>query len=76
MDVYAEFREQFMAKLMTAKRGDPRATPEAILKVVDADNPPLRLALGSTLLPQAKAIYADRIATWEAWEDVSNAAQE
>ena len=76
MDVYGEFREQFMAKLMTSKRGDPQATPEAILKVVDADNPPLRLALGSTLLPQAKAIYADRITTWEAWEDVSNAAQE
>ena len=75
MEVYDEFRQQVMAKLGTQKRGDPRATPEAILKVVDAENPPLRLALGSTILPAARAVYADRIATWEAWEGVSNAAQ-
>jgi hypothetical protein len=46
-----------------------------ILKLVDADNPPLRLALGSQTLPRARALYADRIATWEAWKDVSDAAQ-
>ena len=57
------------------ERGDPEATPEAILNLVDTENPPLRLALGSRILPRARALYADRIATWEAWEDVSNAAQ-
>ena len=57
------------------ERGDPKATAEAILKLVDANDPPLRLALGSTTLPRARALYADRIATWEAWEDVSIAAQ-
>lgn len=75
MEAYEEFRKQVMAKLTTSKRGDPQATPEAILKLVDSENPPLRLALGSTLLPTARAAYADRIATWEAWEEVSNAAQ-
>lgn len=57
------------------ERGDPLATPDAILKIVDAEDPPLRFALGSTLLPTARAVYKDRIATWEAWEDISNAAQ-
>ena len=75
MDAYTDFRRQFMANLMSMKRGNPQATPEAILKVVDADDPPLRLAIGSALLPQAKVVYADRLATWEAWEGVSNAAQ-
>ena len=61
--------------IVNMERGDPQATPDAILKVVDAENPPLRLAVGSTVLPTARTVYADRIATWEAWENVSNAAQ-
>ena len=72
---YAEFRKQMMMHLATLERGDPQATSEAILKLVDAENPPLRLALGTTILPRARAAYADRIATWESWEEVSNAAQ-
>ena len=74
-EAYGDFRKEVMAKLANAERGDPEATPDAILKIVDAENPPLRFALGSTLLPTARAVYADRIATWEAWQDVSNAAQ-
>lgn len=61
--------------IVNMERGDPQATPDAILKVVDAENPPLRLAVGSTVLPTTRTVYADRIATWEAWENVSNAAQ-
>jgi hypothetical protein len=64
-----------MARLTSLERGDPQATAEAILKLVDANDPPLRLVLGSTILPGARALYSDRIATWESWEDVSNAAQ-
>jgi len=75
IEAYESFRKQFMLKLMSTERGDPKATPESILKIVDAENPPLRFAVGSTLLPSARAVYADRIATWEAWADVSNAAQ-
>ena len=30
---------------------------------------------GRSLLPDVRAVYADRLATWEAWEAVSNAAQ-
>jgi hypothetical protein len=45
-----------------------------MLKLVDAENPPLRLGLGTSILPRAHAAYAERLETWEAWEDVSNAA--
>jgi NAD(P)-dependent dehydrogenase (short-subunit alcohol dehydrogenase family) len=75
LDPYADFRKRFMARLTSLERGDPKATADAILKLVDANDPPLRLVLGSTVLPGARALYADRIATWEAWEDVSNSAQ-
>ena len=75
LEPYADFRQRFIERLTSMERGDPNATPEAILKLVDTENPPLRLALGSQIVPRARDLYADRIATWEAWEDISNAAQ-
>jgi len=54
--------------------GDPEATKDAILKLVDSKNPPLRLFLGKMALPWAKQLYAERLSTWEAWEDVAAAA--
>lgn len=74
MEAYAEFRKRFVSMLAGVERGDPDATAEAVLKLVDAENPPLRLGLGSTILPRARAAYAERLATWEAWDDVANAA--
>jgi NAD(P)-dependent dehydrogenase (short-subunit alcohol dehydrogenase family) len=71
---YADFRKHFLKHLANAELGDPEATAEAILKLVDAENPPLRLGLGTSILPRARAAYAERLKTWEAWEDVSNAA--
>lgn len=74
LEPYGDFRKQVMARLSTIERGDPQATSEAILKLVDAENPPLRLGLGTTILSRARAAYAERIATWEEWEGVTNAA--
>jgi NAD(P)-dependent dehydrogenase (short-subunit alcohol dehydrogenase family) len=71
---YAEFRKQFLMHLANVEQGDPEATAEAILKLVDAENPPLRLGLGTSILPRARVAYAERLKTWEAWEEVSNAA--
>ena len=74
LEPYARLRKQFLMHLVNVERGDPEATAEAILKLVDAENPPLRLGLGTSILPRARAVYAERLETWEAWEDVSNAA--
>ena len=74
IEPYAEFRKQFLTRLANMDRGDPEATTDAILRLVDADDPPLRFGLGTSILPRARAAYAERLATWEAWEDVSNAA--
>ncbi len=75
LEVYDAFRRDFMAALMKLERENPKATVEALFKVVDAEQPPLRLILGSTTLPQIRSTYADRFATWEAWQAVSDAAQ-
>jgi NAD(P)-dependent dehydrogenase (short-subunit alcohol dehydrogenase family) len=55
--------------------GDPNATGPAILKLVDAQDPPLRIFFGSGGLPMTRAEYARRIATWEQWNDLSVQAQ-
>jgi NAD(P)-dependent dehydrogenase (short-subunit alcohol dehydrogenase family) len=75
MDAYADLRTQVRGRLSSMEKGDPAATPEAILKIVDAGDPPLRFFVGNTNLPVARAAYAARLATWEAWEADSNAAQ-
>ena len=75
IDAYADLRQQIIGGLSGEERGDPRATAEAILEIVDAEEPPLRFIFGSETLPIARAAYAERLATWEAWEAVSNAAQ-
>jgi NADP-dependent 3-hydroxy acid dehydrogenase YdfG len=75
LDVYEDFKTQFFGGLRSMERGDPNATPEALFKVVDAENPPLRFNLGSHNLPWVRAAYAERLATWEAWDAVSSAAQ-
>jgi NAD(P)-dependent dehydrogenase (short-subunit alcohol dehydrogenase family) len=55
--------------------GDPDATAAAILKVVDAKDPPLRIFFGAAGLPMTRAEYARRIATWEQWNTVALEAQ-
>jgi len=70
---YAEVKKQFAearAKRMSTP-GDPVATRAAVLAVVDAEQPPLRIFFGDGPLAIAKADYASRIATWEQWETVS-----
>ena len=56
------------------KRGDPQATREAILTVVDADEPPLRIFFGRGPLEVITKEYGARIDEWQRWDDVSRAA--
>ena len=73
--------EQFHAQAAEARKaragspGDPAATWEAVLKVVDAENPPLRIFFGDGPLAIATRDYESRLATWREWEPVSVAAQ-
>jgi NAD(P)-dependent dehydrogenase (short-subunit alcohol dehydrogenase family) len=51
--------------------GDPRATRAAILAVVDAPQPPLRIFFGTTPLADVTADYESRLSTWNEWQPVA-----
>ncbi len=51
--------------------GDPTATRGAILKVVDAEEPPLRVFFGKVPLEDVSRDYESRLATWNEWQPVS-----
>jgi NAD(P)-dependent dehydrogenase (short-subunit alcohol dehydrogenase family) len=52
-------------------RGDPRATGPAILEIVDAEDPPLRVFFGDGPLDIVREEYARRIALWEQWAELA-----
>lgn len=74
MPEYDAIRAAFAEGATPDVFGVPEATSTAVLKLVDATNPPLRLFLGKIALPAVKQVYADRLASWEAWQDVAVAA--
>jgi NAD(P)-dependent dehydrogenase (short-subunit alcohol dehydrogenase family) len=55
--------------------GDPAATRDAVLRLVDTPNPPLRLFLGEAPLGIATADYESRLSSWREWQPVAAAAQ-
>src|SRR5215217_4703319 len=75
LDIYTDFKNEFFGHLKEMEQGDPAATPHALYKVVDTENPPLRFNLGSNNLEATRKVYAERLAEWEAWNDVSASAQ-
>ncbi|WP_431931629.1 SDR family oxidoreductase [Micromonospora sp. RP3T] len=54
---------------------EPRLAAEALLRLVDSDDPPLRLLLGSMVYDLAFDIARRRMDTWASWERVSRAAE-
>jgi NAD(P)-dependent dehydrogenase (short-subunit alcohol dehydrogenase family) len=77
LPAYDSFREKAAAfrKARLQAQGDPHASARAVLKVVDADNPPLRVFFGDGPLSIATQDYEQRLATWRKWEPVSIEAQ-
>ena len=74
---YADVHEaaQKAREKRTSASGDPKASAAAILKVVDAEKPPLRVFFGSLPIQLAKADYESRLKTWEEWQPVAELAQ-
>jgi NAD(P)-dependent dehydrogenase (short-subunit alcohol dehydrogenase family) len=67
---YADVREA-QSRSWADSPGDPTATRGAILKVVDADKPPLRIFFGKTPIEVATNDYESRLATWRQWQPIS-----
>jgi NAD(P)-dependent dehydrogenase (short-subunit alcohol dehydrogenase family) len=77
LPVYDEFRVEAEKgrQARVANPGDPVATRQAVLKIVDSDNPPLRIFFGASPLAIATKDYEARLATWREWQPVSVEAQ-
>lgn len=74
MPMYDRLKANFSASFGNGVFGRPESTSQAILKIIDLSNPPLRLFLGKHAFPLVKKTYAERIAEWESWNKVSVAA--
>jgi NAD(P)-dependent dehydrogenase (short-subunit alcohol dehydrogenase family) len=72
---YDPARAAIAAMRGTFTPGDPQATGPALLKIVDARDPPLRVFFGSGGLAMTRAEYARRLETWEQWNAVALEAQ-
>lgn len=73
---YADLREKVMAARakVVADRGNPAATAPVILELVDMDTPPLRLFLGEGPHEMIVAEYAQRLAEWDQYDELSRSA--
>jgi NAD(P)-dependent dehydrogenase (short-subunit alcohol dehydrogenase family) len=72
---YDEIREARQRYRSGVAAGDPVASAAAVLRVVDADPPPLRCFFGTAPLPLAEADYASRLDNWREWQSVAELAQ-
>jgi NAD(P)-dependent dehydrogenase (short-subunit alcohol dehydrogenase family) len=77
LDAYAERHEASQQRRATGARsaGDPTASAQAILRIVDAEEPPLRCFLGRAPLGMAEQDYERRLANWHEWQPVAELAQ-
>lgn len=62
-----------MEETIAQVSGNPQAAGDAILKIVDAPEPPLRVFLGKSGPAFVSHAYAERLKTWKEWEHVSSA---
>ncbi|MDQ0765300.1 SDR family NAD(P)-dependent oxidoreductase [Streptomyces canus] len=68
---YEPIREARRAGAGARAPQDPQATAEVVLELVDTDEPPLRLFLGTYPYPVVEAAYRRRLDTWNAWRPLA-----
>ncbi len=75
LEAYAPVHAQSDARRARNVPGDPVASAQALMRVVDAPVPPLRCFFGAHVLALAEADYASRLETWREWQPVAELAQ-
>lgn len=74
MPEYDAVRNAFYASMSNRApemTGQPAAAGRAILKIVDAEQPPLRVLYGTAATMIAPGVYQQRLDEWEQWKPVS-----
>jgi NAD(P)-dependent dehydrogenase (short-subunit alcohol dehydrogenase family) len=74
MPEYDGVKAAFQAGLTDDIFGVPEATTDAVIKLIDSENPPLRFFLGKQAFPWVKQVYEGRHAEWDSWYEVAAAA--
>ncbi|WP_327425970.1 MULTISPECIES: SDR family oxidoreductase [unclassified Streptomyces] len=72
---YDQVREAMAARMGEARYSEPANAGAALLQIVDAENPPLRVFFGTEPMEIVEPVYAQRLQTWADWEHVSRIAQ-
>ncbi|GAF63551.1 putative dehydrogenase [Bacillus sp. TS-2] len=72
---YDTLRESLASQEYESKDSHPKEAATAVLKLVNSDNPPLRLMLGSQIFDAAIEHEYNKIKTWKNWEDVSRSSE-
>src|SRR3954447_20166374 len=75
LEAYAPLHEASKQRRAGNTPGDPTASAEAVLRIVDADEPPLRAFFGSAPLGIAEKDYESRLEPWREWQPVAELAQ-
>jgi NAD(P)-dependent dehydrogenase (short-subunit alcohol dehydrogenase family) len=75
LEAYATLHEASNQRRSGNTPGDPVASAEAVLRIVDADEPPLRCFLGTAPFGIAARDYESRLNTWREWQPVAELAQ-
>lgn len=75
MPEYDEVKAAYQAGIPADFRGLANGTVPALLKLIDSENPPLRLLLGKYAYMLVQKEHAGKDAEWQKWLDVTLAAQ-
>jgi NAD(P)-dependent dehydrogenase (short-subunit alcohol dehydrogenase family) len=75
MPEYNEVKANHQAGIPPDFRGSASGTIDAVLKLIDSENPPLRLLLGKYANMLVKKEYAARSVEWDSWLEVTLASQ-
>ncbi|MGW2715472.1 SDR family NAD(P)-dependent oxidoreductase, partial [Streptomyces sp. NPDC001356] len=73
-DAYDHARKALFAGAAHIVPGDVAASGRALLKLADAEEPPLRVLFGIGGLEEVREEYARRLEDWQQWDSLSRAA--
>jgi NAD(P)-dependent dehydrogenase (short-subunit alcohol dehydrogenase family) len=74
IDAYAPIKKTFSEGAKPDFWGKPEATVDAVIKLVDSPNPPLRLLFGKVAYQAVTETYERRLTGFEEWKEVTIAA--
>ncbi|MEV7009991.1 oxidoreductase [Streptosporangium sp. NPDC051022] len=70
-EVLAKRRHGLSGAYAHLQPGDPAKAGRALLEVLAADRPPLRLLLGRGAADLAPRVYGERLREWESWRELA-----